>query len=128
MRSWIKVLLAISLMFGWLLSVGYSQEDMLAIDTSFFEEPRRPPSVFEHDAHNENAGLEECSECHHLYEDGQLLEGESSEDQRCADCHGIEPEGSQPGLMKAFHMNCKGCHQKEMAGPIMCGECHKKSG
>ena len=126
MKSWIKIGFSLCLLSVLLLTAGYSQEEMLAIDNSIFGDARRPPSVFMHDAHNENAGLEECSECHHLYEDGELLEGESSEDQSCSDCHNLEAEAKQPGLMKAFHLNCKGCHQKEKAGPVMCGECHKK--
>jgi hypothetical protein len=27
-------------------------------------------------------------------------------------------------LRKAFHLNCKGCHQTKKQGPVMCGECH----
>jgi hypothetical protein len=27
-------------------------------------------------------------------------------------------------LMKAYHMNCKGCHLEKGKGPILCGECH----
>jgi hypothetical protein len=29
-------------------------------------------------------------------------------------------------LRKAFHFNCKGCHQNKKQGPVMCGECHVK--
>ncbi len=116
----------IGLISAWLLTSAYAQEDMVAVDNGVFENARRSPSVFVHDAHNEKAGIEECYECHHLYEDGKLVEEESSEDQMCSDCHGFESEGSRPGLMKAFHTNCKGCHTKEKAGPVMCGECHKK--
>jgi hypothetical protein len=99
---------------------------MTAVDNSVFDNARRPPVRFMHDAHNETAGIEECYECHHVYEDGKLVADESSEDQSCSDCHQIESNGRQPGLMKAFHINCKGCHQKEKSGPVMCGECHKK--
>jgi hypothetical protein len=28
--------------------------------------------------------------------------------------------------MKAYHLNCKGCHQEQKKGPVMCGECHVK--
>ncbi len=106
-----------------LLSV-HSQEDMESVDRSVFDNPQRPAAVFKHEAHNETAGIEECNECHHVYEDGKLVEDESSEDQRCADCHGPEDQGNQPSLVKAFHVNCKGCHKKQKKGPIMCGECH----
>ena len=105
---------------------AYSQEDMVIVDSSAFEKPQRVPSVFEHDAHNELAGIEECSQCHHVYEEGKLVEDESSEDQSCADCHELEASGRKPGLMMAFHTNCKGCHLEKKKGPITCGECHKK--
>jgi hypothetical protein len=29
-------------------------------------------------------------------------------------------------LRRAFHLNCKGCHQSKMQGPVMCGECHAR--
>jgi ribosomal protein L31 len=101
-----------------------SQEDMTVVSSEAFTQPRRPAAVFPHDAHNERARIETCNQCHHVYTDGKLVEDESSEDRRCSDCHGLEDAGRQPGLMKAFHLNCKGCHQSQKKGPLMCGECH----
>ena len=106
---------------------AHSQEDeMLIVDNKVFENPQRPPAVFKHDEHNENAAIEECNICHHIYKDGKLLEDESSEDQLCSECHNLTASGNQPALRKAFHINCKGCHKENGDGPIMCGECHKK--
>lgn len=102
-----------------------AQEDMVVVDPSPFEDPQRPPSIFRHEEHNLAADIWDCSVCHHVYDmEGNLIEGESSEDMRCVDCHGLEDQGSQPGLMKAFHLNCKQCHLQEAKGPVMCGECH----
>jgi len=102
-----------------------AQEDMVTINSDDFDSPQRPAAVFRHDEHNEAAEIEECNECHHVYDDeGLLVEDESSEDQRCADCHGLKATGRQPALMKAFHTNCKGCHQQKKNGPVMCGQCH----
>jgi len=109
-----------------LLVAANSQEDMEVVDNSAFENPRRAPALFAHDAHNEKAGIDECNECHHVYEDGKKLEDESSEDESCADCHSLADEGSKPSLVKAFHRNCKGCHEEKKAGPVMCGECHRR--
>lgn len=107
---------------------AHSQDDMEFVDNSSFENPQRVPSVFRHDEHNESAGIEECNECHHVYDEtGQKLEDESSEDQLCSGCHQEAASGRKPGLMKAFHTNCKGCHLKENKGPIMCGECHLRN-
>ena len=107
-----------------LLIPAFSQEDMEVIDNDGFNKKQRPPAVFRHDAHNENAGIEDCSECHHIYENGEKLEDESSEDQSCADCHAEQNAGKKPGLRKAFHTNCKGCHLQRKQGPVMCGKCH----
>jgi len=126
MGNRIIIIVFISLISVSLLTTAHSQEEMVVVDNSVFDNARRSPAAFVHDAHNEEAGIEECFECHHLYEEGKLVADESSEDQSCSDCHEFESSGSQPGLMKAFHMNCKGCHQKEKSGPVMCGECHKK--
>ena len=75
------------LFVGILLIPAFSQEDMEVIDNEGFTKKQRPPAVFRHDEHNEKAEIEDCSECHHIYEDGKKLEDESSEDQSCADCH-----------------------------------------
>jgi len=108
-----------------LVAPGFTQEDMLFVDNSVFVTPARPAATFEHDAHNEESGIEDCNICHHLYADGQLVEDESSEDQPCADCHGSKQAGNKPSLRRAFHLNCKGCHLEQKAGPIMCGQCHQ---
>ena len=104
---------------------GFSQEEMRFVDNSVFERPVRVPVVFEHDIHNETAGMEDCSVCHHLYEDGKLIEDETSEDQACSECHPVDGSGDKPSLRRAYHLNCKGCHLKESAGPIMCAQCHR---
>ena len=103
----------------------YAQEEMVVINSDGFEDSQRPPAVFRHDEHNEAAEIEECNECHHVYDDdGKLVEDESSEDQRCSDCHEEKASGRRLALMKAFHTNCKGCHQEKKNGPLMCGQCH----
>jgi len=120
------LLMAVLLLTVFLLVAAYSQEDMTAIDNRVFPDPRRTAAIFIHDDHNEAAEIDECNECHHVYEDGVKLEDESSEDMLCSECHLMEETDEQPGLMKAFHLNCKECHLAENKGPIMCGECHKK--
>jgi len=120
----LKMIFAMVVVSLFVLVAAHSQEDMTHVDNSVYNSPQRAPSVFNHEAHNEAAEIEECNECHHVYEDGKKLEDESSEDQLCSDCHAFEKEGRMPGLTKAFHTNCKGCHEKENKGPVMCGECH----
>jgi len=120
--------IALSLSIGIVLAItpAWSQEDMTVVDNTAFDNPQRTPSVFVHDEHNETAGIDDCAACHHVYTDGQLVEDESSEDQSCSECHSLEGADGQPSLIKAFHANCKGCHQEQKKGPIMCGECHIK--
>ena len=108
-------------------AVGFSQEDMVVVDNRVFDNPQRSAAIFEHDAHNEAAGVEDCAACHHVYDDdGNLVEDESSEDSSCSECHGDRDDGRTPNLRKAYHLNCKGCHIEEGAGPVLCGECHVK--
>jgi hypothetical protein len=109
------------------MSLGSDDADTWGtMDNSFFEHAQRPAALFEHDLHNELAELEaDCAVCHHLYEDGKLVEGESSEDSFCSDCHGLKktPDNSV-SLRAAYHKRCKDCHINEKKGPVMCGECH----
>ena len=119
----VVILIIVSISF---VLPALAQEDMEFIDGDSFEKQRRPAAVFRHAEHNEMAEIEECNECHHVYENGEKVADESSEDQRCVDCHAEKASGSQPGLRKAFHLNCKGCHQSKKKGPVMCGECHAR--
>jgi hypothetical protein len=121
-----KGLLALILPALWAIVTlpAFSQEDIEVLDDSGFSKNQRPPAVFRHDEHNEKAEIDACNECHHVYEDGEKLEDESSEDQRCSDCHDEKQTGDQPRLIRAFHLNCKGCHLASKKGPVMCGECH----
>ena len=108
-----------------IFAAAYCQEDMVVVNDQAFDNLQRPPSKFRHDEHNEKAGIEECNECHHVYDDKGVLEkDESSEDQSCSDCHELKASGKKPGLMNAFHINCKGCHEEKNKGPVMCGQCH----
>ena len=126
MKAQPAVILVMVIMPFLFVFTAFAQEDMEFIEGDSFENQRRPAAVFRHDDHNENAEIEECNECHHVYEDGERLVDESSEDQRCVDCHAEKTSGNQPGLRKAFHLNCKGCHQSKRQGPVMCGECHAR--
>lgn len=123
MKRWVLALLAAAVSL-WAFAPVFSQEEMVAVDTTPFERPQRPPSLFRHDTHNEKAGIDDCTECHHVYQDGKKVEDEHSIDQRCADCHGPDAQGRVPGLTQAFHANCKGCHLQQKKGPVMCGQCH----
>jgi hypothetical protein len=120
------ILLMISVAFVWVSAYSQEEEELLRIDNSDFENPKRVASLFDHEEHFEIVGEEECNMCHHLFEDGIKVEDETSEDQRCVECHGLESSDDMPALMKSYHLRCKGCHVTSEAGPVMCGECHMK--
>jgi hypothetical protein len=128
MKKSTLILLILPAVFLGFLVAAYCQEDMRFVNTDAFENPQRPRTIFNHEAHNEKAAIDECNECHHVYdEQGNLVEDESSEDEHCSDCHDLKGEGRRPGLMQAFHTNCKGCHEKDNKGPVMCGQCHVRN-
>ncbi|WP_176724182.1 acidic tetraheme cytochrome c3 TmcA [Desulfoplanes formicivorans] len=107
--------------------MAMAQEDMTMIRSDAFEHHQRPAVRFVHDMHNEMAEIDDCSVCHHVYEDGKLLEGETSEDEPCSSCHPAQPESGELGLMRAFHKRCITCHDETGKGPLTCGGCHVKN-
>ncbi len=102
-------------------------EDIKAVEDSVFRgNTRRPRVSFQHDAHNEAAAFE-YNACHHVYDEaGRLLEGETSEDKECSECHAKKDDSQHLDLVAAYHNLCKGCHEEEKKGPVMCSECHVK--
>ena len=126
MKKRIAFILIAPVLVGVFLLPAFSQEDMEVIDNSGFAIKQRPAVGFRHDEHNDLAGIEECNECHHVYEEGKKLEDESSEDLSCSECHEENSSEEQPGLRRAFHLNCKGCHLEKKKGPVMCGQCHAR--
>ncbi len=70
--------------------------------------------TFNHIAHQEK--VNECSDCHH----------KGQEYGKCTGCHGFADKKDFPGRKKAFHAQCKGCHQKT-SGPTSCKGCHSMS-
>ncbi len=105
-----------------------NEDDYPTMDNTIFENPQRTAAIFDHDEHNEMAELEDnCTLCHHVYEDGKLIEDESSEENSCSDCHGMKSStDNEITLKSAFHKRCRQCHFDVKKGPVLCGECHKK--
>ncbi|MCF6247884.1 MAG: cytochrome c family protein [Desulfobacula sp.] len=107
--------------------VAFSSQNLERLEPSGFENTRRPGAVFDHDLHNENAQLDDCATCHHLYENGAIIDDESSEDSSCSECHLLSSnQDNKITLQVAFHRQCKECHYEEKKGPVFCGECHIK--
>lgn len=105
-------------------ALAAAQDDMVRIEGAAFGAPERPAAVFKHDEHNEKAKLEDCAVCHHSADkQGYLVPNADSAGTACAECHAVAPAKGTP-LMRAYHRQCQGCHEKQGKGPTGCGECH----
>lgn len=121
-KKYIFILMASAFVLSPLTVLG---EECMNIDEAVFAKNTRPFVCFVHDEHNENAGIEECYVCHHLYEDGKLLKGETSEDMACSECHGVKDDPKHLKLIATYHDRCRSCHLEEKKGPVTCAGCHQ---
>ncbi len=104
-----------------------SVQGVSRITATGFGHLKRPAALFDHDEHNDTAGIDECAVCHHVWENGQLVADESSEDSSCSECHGLNSKpGNSMALANAFHTQCRTCHIDGGKGPLLCGQCHRK--
>jgi hypothetical protein len=126
-RSVMAIILVAMLACMILVVTTYSQDDVTHVEDSIFRKRMRPPVPFSHDEHNEQAEIEDCNVCHHVFEDGKLAEYESSEGSECSECHASEEDSYPMSVVKAYHNQCKGCHLEKKAGPVMCAECHPRN-
>ena len=108
------------------LPFGFSQDDAVLLRHEVIRAHQRPPVKFNHDKHSETI---ECNRCHHEYdENGNNVGGD--EGQPCSEFHGLVSTEENPvPLVRAFHIQCKTCHEGllakgERSGPVMCGQCH----
>lgn len=91
---------------------------------------KKPPVTFNHEKHVAD-GIA-CTECHHVYENGENVWHKGDVVQPCCICHKEKTEGKVLSLQNAFHKNCRDCHkdlEKEgkTTGPYKkCTDCHKK--
>jgi len=111
---------------------GKGTGDVLTLDNKGYKSDRKGPVTFTHRKHAMDYRVS-CWDCHHEFKDGKNVwspwEGET---QQCVKCH--DPEKTRDkvvNLQKAFHLNCKTCHQelaaqKKKTGPHKkCLGCHK---
>ncbi|MFW6052947.1 MAG: acidic tetraheme cytochrome c3 TmcA [Desulfosalsimonas sp.] len=96
-------------------------------DSAFDGRRMRPQVSFEHDAHNEKAGIESCNTCHHFYENGEKRKDSDSVGMECSNCH-YKAESGELELIRIYHKQCKSCHLQKNQGPVLCGQCHGKTG
>ncbi len=101
------------------------QQDMKTIPDEGFKTKTRPTAIFNHDEHNEKAGIAECTACHHGEKDGKRDPEADTSGIPCSDCHSVAAKPGRTSLMRAFHKQCMGCHMDKKKGPVTCGDCHK---
>ena len=125
-RNFMVYVMIVSLLSILAVITASSQEDITTVQDTAFTDRMRYPVVFLHDDHNDKDEIEDCYVCHHLYEEGELVEDETSEEMECSECHELGNDKNPIPLVDTYHSMCKGCHLKNKAGPIMCSECHVK--
>ncbi len=108
------------------------EDDTKASTLAIFSNEKRPAPEFDHELHEDSLGETNCAKCHHvLDEDSKKLIYSEGEEAACAECHTNTSSDDTTALREANHASCTNCHrvmkkQKKTAGPITCGECHKK--
>lgn len=115
-------------LLGLSFSLAFSQDDVMLLEDDAFGVRERPPVEFPHAKHAEL--ITSCVRCHHDFD--AYGNNEGSEGQKCGECHGKAASAkNRVDLGKAFHLQCKGCHEDltangKKSGPVMCGSCHKR--
>lgn len=106
--------------------------NVILLNNQGYKKKRKGPVEFTHKKHvYEYKAF--CWNCHHDYQDGKNVWVPWGATKQCDQCH--SPTKKEPNkimLQKAFHYQCKGCHQdlakkKMKTGPYRkCGGCHLK--
>lgn len=105
--------------------------DKISIENEGYKKDKKPAVLLNHKAHSEDYKVA-CTECHHLYEDGNNAWKDSDPVQKCSECHDPnKKQGKQYKLQNAFHKNCKNCHKEidpssKKAPSKKCNDCHGK--
>ncbi len=131
----------LALVFVFMFAVpvmAQPEEDVIELNSSIIKEHRQPIVQFNHYAHMDDYGIE-CSECHHVYENGKNVWSDSDPVKKCEQCHNdpttkneIRLPSKKLNLKYAFHKSCIGCHRKynkennTEAAPVQCQNCHVK--
>lgn len=119
-------LILLAVVFILMGSPVNSQEDIATVNDAAFKTHIRPTVIFPHQKHIGMAIISDCNACHHVYQNGKQVEAEDSVGMECSECHYGKGKDRPEDLIRIYHLQCKGCHMAQKAGPILCGECHRK--
>ena len=84
------------------------------------EAAKKPPVIFDHNAHITRAG-DNCAACHHQTGEKQFA--------KCTSCHTAKHKKLGVRGRRVFHKLCSDCHATKKKGPTYpadCTTCHKK--
>lgn len=106
--------------------------DVIMIDNKGYKKDKKGPVRFTHKRHARMHRVS-CWECHHVYVKGENVWVPWGETKKCNQCHDPINDGpTNKKLQKAFHYNCKKCHEalakenKKMGDAKKCTNCHLK--
>ena len=132
--------LAAAFLFSAALLVRAAQQapDEITIKPSIWPTLTKSAVVFNHKKHSQDYKIA-CTQCHHVYKDGQNTWKEGDPVEKCEKCHTeatvqgeakLPPDQKKLNLKLAFHNNCINCHKKlkaenpESKAPTTCAGCH----
>jgi hypothetical protein len=136
-RLFLFILVAGLALSGTLAVTGYTQEntsdlDVIVIDNEGYDTDRKGPVIFSHRKHALDYEVS-CWECHHEYDGEENVWRPWNETLKCSECHMPSMDMEEiVNLQKAYHVNCKNCHEegakkKDNPGPYRrCYGCHEK--
>lgn len=125
-RNWIITVLWVAGLLAAAMPLA-AQDDEMRLPGAGAALPTRPAVVFPHSRHADRL---DCTRCHHDYDaNGNNVGGDG---QPCAACHSPAAETNPVPLMRAYHLQCRGCHREALADgqgspPVMCGQCHRRT-
>lgn len=100
---------------------GKKDNELMIAHAEVFGKLERPPVVFNHRLHADKYRKEGCKTCHPATTEGDLI----------FEFPFKIIAKNKESMLNFFHEKCIQCHQKmirenKKAGPIICGDCHKK--
>jgi hypothetical protein len=112
----------------------------MIIVSSLFKTHTKGEVRFTHERHAKEYRIA-CTECHHVYKDGENVWQQGMPVEKCQDCHDeatvrgektLAPDVQKRNLKLAFHENCVTCHRDvkkenpDTTAPTTCTKCHKR--
>ena len=136
-RSGLGFLVALGTVVAWVnaFSAQPQAPDEMVIHSQAWAERKYEDTKLSHKKHATDFQIS-CTDCHHVYQNGQNVWKEGDAAQKCEVCHTViktgkalkdaPPEEQKLSLYNAFHNNCVNCHKEKAKGPAKCLECHPK--